>query len=122
LPECKSPPQEWLSCCCDHSATDIKEFWWLEIPPGDKQPAKAMRPPQLKNPSNKSMVNAAPSLHIWILAASSKAPHATSLISKLQKLLKLWAKASMKNAPLLGSFALFRHQKWNLRSKGWDHP
>jgi len=54
MPEFKSPPQEWLSCCCDHSATDIKENWWLEIPPGDKQPAKAMRPPLLKNPSNKT--------------------------------------------------------------------
>ena len=53
MPEWKTPPQEWSSCCCPHSATNIKEIWWLEIPPGSKQPAKAMRPPQSKNLSSK---------------------------------------------------------------------
>ena len=111
MPECKSPPQEWCSCCCDHSATDIKEIWWLETSPGSKQPAKAMRPPQRWSLSNKIRMNVGPSLHEWMLAASSYAPHATNLMLKLLKLLLSQAKvSSWTMRPSFGILPLFRQE------------
>jgi hypothetical protein len=53
-----------------------------------------MRPPLLKNPSNKIRKKAAPSCSQAKLAASSSSPHATNLISIAPKLLLSQAKAS----------------------------
>jgi hypothetical protein len=63
-----------------------------------------MRPPQLKNLSNKK-IEASCSKLSSMKASGSYNPHAKDLISIARVLLLIQAKPSMNNAPSLDSFA-----------------